>query len=1057
VTVALSPDGEHLYVTGRTSDQLVVFSRNTADGLLSEVASYQDGVDGFAGLNDPHTAFVSDDGRNVYILNAFFGDDSRIASFARAADGTLSFLGEVREGEGGVSGIRGPRALIMSADGADAYVLARSDSRVVHLRRRASDGLLQFESSNDYTGVFGFGLPNALTFDASGALLYVAGTQGFLTLSRSDTSGVLSVGSVSDAVNDVKVLRSTGDDNRIVAWERHRLRIVGTGPFIVSPADGSTLVAQSTEFTWNANGVPAAGWRLLVGSSRGARDYCDSRNLPRAARAVTCTGLPRQGEPLFATVQALLDGGVQTTTAEYTAGAFTLPVLASPSPGANIVDSQVFTLDAQGNDIIDWRITAGTSPGARNLFNRRLAGNASEFTINNLPADQDVFVSVEVRGTFGRETTVYQYNPSSEVLPMYPRFGARWASYVRAGADELGGSDRACTSSTRGAREACLHGGEHRVFVVPGVLSCDGVTAEDAIGAFDWACSEDMMPVRVVSTGLKPDMHLSDLLVFAPPDFQLNSVTVNHSGTTTSDPTRWWDNPLENADAGGLLANAETVYVTNQPQPDEPFLIQRRRSVSLVVNPVKVVAQAVTPGEALVRLDRADFAWVEGALDATGASFGVKVSRGAWIVLDNVGITGADTLATGEFAGVATAGIALDRSRNALLRGVSTDGTGDAGIALSAVTGSRLENLGASRAGTGVLLNRSSGNRLQHLVLSGHDEGLVLQDRSLDNVVAETTSSNNFGDGVVIAGRSDGNRLLQVLSRHNRGSGVLLDGSLGTALLGVTALDNDMHGVELVGAQRSVLSAMALGNNGGDGLMLSAARDNRVMDIAAAHNAGAGVRLADGSVRNVFEGELRVGNNTGHDECVVETGSTGLVTGCVSGAAEPVVTSGITLADSFFGALGEDELFNESDDGGMALFADTTDWLAFENRWRAWGRGVEFVGPFTRGACDLGEACLIWDARLLDGDTGATGAPSLADVLPIPTVDDVITQRMRRNERFLAFARELLGDGVGNDDGLCEAGEDCLVMPHLGAFQGEGDLQDAGTLSNGIRLLRAPQ
>jgi len=46
-------------------------------------------------------------------------------------------------------------------------------------------------------------------------------------------------------------------------------------------------------------------------------------------------------------------------------------------------------------------------------------------------------------------------------------------------------------------------------------------------------------------------------------------------------------------------------------------------------------------------------------------------------------------------------------------------------------------------------------------------------------------------------------------------------------------------------------------------------------------------------------------------------------------------------------------------------------------------------------------------------------------------------------------ANEILGDDLGDDDGRCEAGEACVYMPHLGAYQGQGPLTSACSLQTG--------
>jgi hypothetical protein len=47
----------------------------------------------------------------------------------------------------------------------------------------------------------------------------------------------------------------------------------------------------------------------------------------------------------------------------------------------------------------------------------------------------------------------------------------------------------------------------------------------------------------------------------------------------------------------------------------------------------------------------------------------------------------------------------------------------------------------------------------------------------------------------------------------------------------------------------------------------------------------------------------------------------------------------------------------------------------------------------------------------------------------------------------IQHARELTGDGLGNDDGLCVTGETCLATPNFGAYQGHGALSWAANIS----------
>ena len=41
---------------------------------------------------------------------------------------------------------------------------------------------------------------------------------------------------------------------------------------------------------------------------------------------------------------------------------------------------------------------------------------------------------------------------------------------------------------------------------------------------------------------------------------------------------------------------------------------------------------------------------------------------------------------------------------------------------------------------------------------------------------------------------------------------------------------------------------------------------------------------------------------------------------------------------------------------------------------------------------------------------------------------------------FLRNAVEIAGDGIGNDNNMCESGETCLYTSNIGSYQGKGSL-----------------
>lgn len=199
---------------------------------------------------------------------------------------------------------------------------------------------------------------------------------------------------------------------------------------------------------------------------------------------------------------------------------------------------------------------------------------------------------------------------------------------------------------------------------------------------------------------------------------------------------------------------------------------------------------------------------------------------------------------------------------------------------------------------------------------------------------------------------------------------------------------------------------------------------------------------------------------------------------------------------------------NQSDDTGAAALTAITDWHRFDNRFRGWAKayrigpdtpnpydgGVAFYGwpdVAARGPCVGATArCEVFDYSLrgvqpADAGPGSGGASDvyLRNRLATPTSgDQAITHvfggyqlnqtacaelpgatwnaaAMRCSVTFLENATELIEDGVGNDNGLCESNERCVVTRNHGAYQGHGALLPdsvigAGGAVSNVTLLR---
>lgn len=206
--LAVSPDGSHLYATGQFDDAISVFTRNTTTGALTFVDVLRDGdVQGpltIDGLDGAESVAVSPDGAHVYVAGF---NDGAVAVFARnPATGLLSYLETHKDASlgGTAAGLLGASTLILSADGGDLYVASFTSDAVAHFRRDTvlaspTYGKLTFEDAvvdGEVQGpltVNGLDGAASLRLSPDGNHLYVAGAvdKAIALLGRDGGTGAL--------------------------------------------------------------------------------------------------------------------------------------------------------------------------------------------------------------------------------------------------------------------------------------------------------------------------------------------------------------------------------------------------------------------------------------------------------------------------------------------------------------------------------------------------------------------------------------------------------------------------------------------------------------------------------------------------------------------------------------------------------------------------------------------------------------------------------------------------------------------------------------------------
>jgi parallel beta-helix repeat protein len=592
------------------------------------------------------------------------------------------------------------------------------------------------------------------------------------------------------------------------------------------------------------------------------------------------------------------------------------------------------------------------------------------------------------------------------VVPVYPS-AARWNAYVRreiAAAPTWAQPGSPCDRTALGPPSSCVHGGELRSARFETLASCDGVQVRDELGALQWMCDDADGAVTVRSTGLRPNARLSTLIDPSVPAFRANRVIVTLPGgaTAASEPSVWWDNPVRPLPPAPTttvsLDEAMAIYVLAGSASAVGYVI-RADGIALVVMPGSALAREGTAGNC------SDTLSVE-----TGSSVCLVAARSvSFLWLEG----------SFEQGDEANRALVLWQSRFSVLRGVRVGHFLQRGIQLSASSGCTLYDVVTSRVEVhGIELENAHDNVLHRVVASNAGRatssglgGILLSD-SDRNVITRATAISNSQIGIFLYDGSDDVTISHATTLHSLAIGIL---------------------AQSPGVGATIAQALVL-HQGGTGIDV---HQSVVADVAASGGAVA-VRRTDASSAMFYN-------------LVTEGGAQ---RNCELGAGDFTCPPGLRLATGVdFSAvlrlkLTTDDVVSRSDVDGAAARAAITDWASFEHPLRAWGEdGGAFPDAAQLGPCV--SDCRIWDARVVADATRArpiavrddTGAQVLDGVVAGAACprsvhgDHALTDA--RGDTFLVHALEHFGDGIGDDDGLCESSETCIASRYYGADQGD--------------------
>lgn len=667
----------------------------------------------------------------------------------------------------------------------------------------------------------------------------------------------------------------------------------------------------------------------------------------------------------------------------------------------------------------------------------------------------------------------------------------RWNRYVvYNGGGWLTLTDTACDETVDGDYRTCVHAAEHQRVDVPKASVCAGLTMRDSLDAFEWECVTHDGGATFVSTGLAPRKGLRDLIDFATHAFKPMAVTLtSRTGSWTSAPAVMWSNAIREL----VLAVPDGPERVTVSGDDVIWTISGDAEVSMYSAAANGMSIVSAPGVKLVPnrfnggTENVCFAWDPSNQFFYDGPCVLEASKPVrlWIEID----VGQFTETT--FDGI---GIDLDTGHFVQLRNVSIEQDYRTPVQLQGMSGGRVSGLVTERAQL-VSLLMSNGNLFQDIRLAG--SALDLRESSFNAFERVTVFGSDFA--IALHDRCVANTFTQTLSfGHTEMAMHIADaGNLRNTFAAFTFAST---GYQALGGWNHDVSTFHMGavlNSGDMGFTIIGDRAT-VSDLLTSEHEKAGINVDGGGGPQRFTGQIRSANNNGtcyRDSSVPHSGFD-YFTCEPEGLSDPFVldTGFPKTASSFVGNVASDSA-NADASGGVvtapARFAPF-DFAGASSPHRGWATSGAFLTPGQRDCAWMydaptyaaGKTVQLVDFALRASDTVVRNRTLNALAVNAPFVDGAacpagldgnnVTSDIMQGEAlgdgngnedgvcdigeacrgnvYLRGAVELLGDGFGDDDGLCETNERCLYAPNFGAYQGHGDgyLAHRCAFTNGV-------
>ncbi|HMV76457.1 MAG TPA: hypothetical protein PKA14_00885 [Leptospiraceae bacterium] len=632
---------------------------------------------------------------------------------------------------------------------------------------------------------------------------------------------------------------------------------------------------------------------------------------------------------------------------------------------------------------------------------------------------------------------------ASEILPFFANAPA-WNDYVKNDGTSVQSdgksypnfflaSGTAC-AGTEQTYKGCFHGGFYRKIVLSSLTDCTGIRTEDNLGIFGWGCGNVNGKTVAVNYAFSSGKNLADLVQFDSGSsyFKENYVRVYKDNVLyyqTTPSKTWWTNQFEiinNTGEPAVWTSGKIYTVGNGTAPGSgfsrsPILASASISKFAILAVPGVLISVTGGGVPFIEFNGNNFVWLEGNFNAGGIANTsvIKTTNVRYSVFRNI---------RAAHGGTSGYGLDINSSDNNEFINIIAASSGGGGT------------------GGGIKISTSSKNLFYFINAGNNDNNGIQCTGSNSNMYLFVIHTNNRSSFSFGCSNQFAANAVSANSSNFNSSFALPSGAVNNFFLNLGAFNPEGSGFDFTSGSPSYneflnFGTLAQGNvNAIGGMTGSSAVFRGNIVIASGKNcAGDGV---DGS--------------------------------CNPLSGDAVRFSPASVGTPFLGALKDWSILdtsNSSDALTAVAFGTGMDAYRFDTFYRNWGAysATNFAaspGVSHEGNCLAGN-CTLYSFDMWASQSVFRGINACPESLPLPSLEHKWESAGAANDsdcqlkfpgsyfvaagdcRSLALrnAVELIGDSVGNENGICEKYENCIYSPNLGAYQGHGSVVSATSCS----------